>query len=476
MATVVDKPRVRFAPSPTGHLHIGGMRTALFNLLFARHYGGTFLLRIEDTDLERSSTDYFKAQQEALNWVGVSSDEPLVFQSQRTHVYQDILNQLLAHNKVYRCVCSPEEIEARVKAAGITDEFFGYDGFCRNKAIKADSEKPFVIRCALPENLQEIVVQDLILGTVTFDRSQFDDFIIVRSDGSVTYNFAVVIDDAFMKITHVIRGQEHLGNTPKQWILYQACGYQVPKFAHIPLILSPNGGKLSKRDGAVDVLAYKHNGYLSDALVNYCMRLGWAHGDQELFNRQQLIDAFTLEGVGKKSAVFDTAKLNWVNSQYIKQLTAGDCLTWLVADVDTQLLQKLSNWSYDQVLHAVKLYQERVHTGKELVDQLLTVHNGPMEYNADALKAWINPESLGHLDKVVVELQKLSDFTDTAIKVVIKQYCDVHGVKLPVLAQPIRIALTGDIQSPGVFELLALLGRSESFKRIHALQEYKESR
>lgn len=470
------KPRVRFAPSPTGNLHIGGMRTALFNWLFARHNGGLFFIRIEDTDLERSKKEYVDAQIAALTWCGIESDLELIFQSGRTEAYQEQLQKLFTEKKVYRCICSPEQIEKRVRESGNKDEYFGYDGFCRDKIIGADSKDSFVIRFAVPGDVTTITVQDLILGIVSFDKNQFDDFIIVRSDGSPTYNFVVVVDDAFMKISHVIRGQEHLGNTPKQWLLAQACGFTIPQFAHIPLILSPNGGKLSKRDGAVDVLHFRREGYLSKALINYMVRLGWAHGDDEIFTQEQLIEYFTLKAVGKKSAVFDMQKLQWLNSVYIKQLSPEACLDWLVADVEPEFLQKLSGWQKETVLHLTGLYQERVKTGAELVTLLVELHHGPSEYNADDLLKWVGREPRGQLDKLVPELEALPEFTAEKINQVIKTFCKTHDIKLVTVAQPLRIALTGTASSPGVFDLLAQLGKPESIKRVHALQRFLESR
>jgi glutamyl-tRNA synthetase len=470
------KPRVRFAPSPTGNLHIGGMRTALFNWLFARHNGGLFFIRIEDTDLERSKKEYVDAQIAALSWCGIESDLELIFQSERTAVYEEQLQKLFTEQKIYRCICSPEEIEKRVRESGNKDEYFGYDEFCRDKNIGADSKDPFVIRFALPKDLTTLSFDDAIRGKVTFDKSQLDDFIIVRSDGSPTYNFVVVVDDHFMQITNIIRGEDHLSNTPKQMLLYQACGFNIPQFAHIPLILNASGQRLSKRDGAVDVLHYKKFGYLPQALVNYCVRLGWAHGDDEIFTQEQLIEYFTLKAVGKKSAVFDIQKLQWLNSVYIKKLSPETCLNWLVADVEPELFEKLSGWQKETIIALIGLYQERVKTGIELVNILVELHHGPSEYSADDLHKWVGREPRGQLDKLVPELEALPEFTAEKINQTIKTFCKEHDIKLVTVAQPLRIALTGTASSPGVFDLLAQLGKAESIKRVHALQTFLESR
>ena len=447
------------------------MRTALFNWLFARHNDGDFLIRVEDTDQQRSKKEYVDAQVAALNWCGIKSDQELIFQSARTDAYQAILKKLFDEKKLYRCVCTPEEIEARIRAAGNQDEYFGYDGFCRDKVI---GEKG-VIRFAVPDTVQDIVIDDAIRGTVTFNRSQFDDFIIVRSDGSPTYNFVVVVDDAFMEITHVIRGEDHLSNTPKQILLYQACGFESPQFAHIPLILNTDGQRLSKRDGAVDVLHYQKEGYLPDALINYSVRLGWAHGDQELFTKDELVQYFTLKAVGKKAAVFDIQKLQWINSVYLKALTPQACLVWLVADVQPDLHEKLSGWSNETIHTAIGLHQERVKTGSELCDALITLHDGPSLYEPDDLKKWMTRQARGYLDAVAPKLEALDQFSGDTIAEVVKSFCKEHEIKLVTVAQPLRIALTGGASSPGVFELLALLGRQESVKRIHAFQRSLES-
>ena len=268
--------RVRFAPSPTGHLHIGGLRAALFNWLFARHNGGKFLLRIEDTDLVRSTQEYTDSILSSFKWAGITPDEPIVIQSQRIAEHKKVIERLLEQGAMYRCFCSQDELETRLtKIQGSEGLVTKYDGKCRN--ADQNLQKPFVVRFKLPANQSEIVFEDLIRGRVAFDINQFDDFIVARSDGSPMYNFVVVVDDAFMNITHVIRGEDHISNTPKQIMLYQACGYPLPQFAHLPMILGPSGERLSKRDGATSVLEYKQQGYLPDALLNYLARLGWSH-------------------------------------------------------------------------------------------------------------------------------------------------------------------------------------------------------
>lgn len=346
MTSMQQHVRVRFAPSPTGNLHIGGLRTTIFNWLFARHNNGKFLIRIEDTDPERSKPEYTESILETFAWMDITSDEPIVIQSERLPEHRRVAEQLIAQAKAYRCFCSQEEvIERHKQKVGADDLFIKYDGKCKNKkVIEGDLLRPHVIRFALPYKKGAITWLDLIRGEVTFDADQLDDFIIVRSDGMPMYNFVVVIDDAFMKISHVIRGEEHISNTPKQILLYQACGYALPQFAHLSMILGPSGEKLSKRDGAVSVLEYKKMGYLPDALFNYLVRLGWAHGDQEVFTRDELIKFFTLEAVNKKGAIFDPQKLDWMNGVYIRALSDHELLMRIINDVMPDFLERVSHW------------------------------------------------------------------------------------------------------------------------------------
>lgn len=466
--------RVRFAPSPTGNMHIGGLRTALFNWLFARHMAGVFLIRIEDTDRERSEQKYVQALLDALAWVGIESDEEIIFQSQRQEAYHEVVNRLLAEKKAYRCVCTAEELEQRVRAAGVSDEHYGYDGFCKNRSLPHDENRPYGIRFAIPENVTALTVTDLIRGSVVFERSQLDDFIIFRSDGTPMYNFAVVVDDAFSRITHIIRGEEHLPNTPKQMLLYQACGYEVPYFAHIPMILAPDGSKLSKRHGAVDVLSYRQEGFLSDALVNYIVRLGWSHGDQEMFTRSEMIASFTLDGVGKKAAIFDIQKLRWMNGVYLRDSCPEHILALLQeVETPTDSFEKSELLSEKQKLEIIRLYQSRVTTLVELAQVATAFFKAPQSYSQEDRATWGQPDKTVLLLEHVMQLLELQEqFEHHEIAVVLKELCVEEGIKLPMLAQPLRIALTGGTTSPGVFEMLALLGKKESVARIKALKEF----
>lgn len=469
------KVRVRFAPSPTGNLHVGGLRTALFNWLFAKHNNGTFLIRVEDTDRERSKIEHMQAQLEALDWVGIKSDEKPLVQSERSEIYNAILAKLLEEKKIYRCTCKPEEIEERVRAAGITGDHYGYDGFCRDKNRQDHKDKPSVLRFALGQDFNEITFNDLIRGQVTFKREQLDDFIIVRSDGSPTYNFVVVVDDNASDITHIIRGEDHISNTPKQILLYQACGYNLPQFAHIPMILGPEGNRLSKRDGAVNVLAYRETGYLPDALLNYMVRLGWSHGDQEIFTNQELIEFFSLKAVGKKAAIFDYAKLEWVNGVYMQEASSSSLLHAITEYIDPEWRNKVQQLSDAQVAQAIEMYKERVKTVGHLAQVLVELYNGPSEYTKEDIGKWMTTTACGLLDRLIMILEEHT-FEKESIKEMMKTFCKEHDIKLVTIAQPIRIALTGGTMSPGVFELLVLLGKEESITRLKALQGFLEKK
>lgn len=479
--TEEQKVRVRFAPSPTGHLHIGGLRTALFNFLFARHTKGTFLIRIEDTDRERSKQEYVESQLASLTWAGITSDEPLVYQSERDEIYKKVLDDLFARHKIYRCTCTPEEVELRVRTSGSSDQFYKYDGHCKSDAMQdaiKTGNKPFVIRFSLPATTSDnalIKINDLIYGELAFEMNQLDDFIIVRSDGTPMYNFVVIVDDQLMAITHVIRGADHISNTPKQVLLYQACGYTPPRFGHIPVIINADGTKMSKRDGAVDVLNYKAQGYVSDAFINYIVRLGWAHGDQEIFTRQELIDSFTLEAIGKKAAVFDSQKLQWLNGVYMRAMDAKTLRTMLLPEVDASVATRYAAWSVDQFDAAIELYKERVKTGHELIQSLDLLYKGPVCYKEDEYKEWITQDAITFLGLVAQTLQNLVDFSGNEISGALKALCKEHDIKLVTVAQPLRIALLGCTSSPGVFDLVAFLGKTETVQRIEKLQQYAQS-
>jgi glutamyl-tRNA synthetase len=456
--------RVRFAPSPTGHLHIGSFRTALFNYLFARHHKGSFLLRIEDTDRERSKAEYTDSILASLAWVAIQPDEPMVTQSENIKRHQEVIEQLLTVGKAYRCYCSQDELKRR---AG-DHLFFKYDGACRSRIDQPDM--PYVVRFKLPD-VREISFDDLIRGCVTIPHDQLDDFIIARSDGTPMYNFVVVVDDADMRITHVIRGEDHISNTPKQILLYQACGFELPQFAHIPLILGPSGDRLSKRDGATSAISYKELGYLPDALVNYLVRLGWAHGDQEIFSRQELIDLFTLDAVGKKGAIFDLQKLNWLNGVYIRERSAQSLLTYIEKEIDPVFSTCFSGWNHAKTFQAIELYKGRVFTLQELIQEVALLYKGPSAYDEADMRKWITERTSGHLDQLLQILKTIPEFSSDALSQQIKELSKKLELKFAQLAQPIRMALIGKSSGPGLFDMLVLIGKKESIDRIAALRE-----
>jgi glutamyl-tRNA synthetase len=346
-----EKPRVRFAPSPTGTLHIGGARTALFNWLFARHEGGVFILRIEDTDRERSTEEHTQSILEGMKWLGLDWDEGPYHQTDRFDLYREHVDRLLKEGKAYRCYCSPEELEEKRKAMLAAGRKPKYDGTCRERTDHPDL--PFAIRLKAPQT-GTTAVDDICKGHVEFENKELDDLIIARSDGTPTYNFTVVVDDVTMNITHVIRGDDHLNNTPRQVLIYEALGYSTPLFAHLPMIHGPDKKKLSKRHGATSVIEYEDMGFLSDAMVNYLARLGWSYKDQEIFSREELIEKFDLSVVGKSPSIFDMEKLGWVNSQHLLKYTDDQ-----LVDLTKPFLEKMGFKVDDKEYAAKALASER---------------------------------------------------------------------------------------------------------------------
>lgn len=463
--------RVRFAPSPTGHLHIGGFRSALFNYLFARHNNGTYLLRIEDTDIERSKQIYLDSILAAFTWCGIVPDEQVEIQSMFIDEHKALIQQLLDAGKAYRCYCTQEEVAARYQQAqGTTDLFVKYDGKCRTMQELLD--KPFAVRFALPSELKEISFHDLIRGEVVINIDQLDDFIIARSDGTPMYNFVVVVDDMRMRITHVIRGEEHIINTPKQLLLYHAFGHHIPHFAHIPLILGKDGSKLSKRDAATSIVEYIEAGYLPDAFINYFARLGWSRGDQEIFSREELVQYFTLEQVGKKGAIFDQEKLDWVNSIYLRGMKPFALFEYIERWIDRDFRQKTTHWDIERVYRLIDLYKERVKTVKELAQLVVAAVTGPEEFKDSDMQAYLAGDVPTHIQDLIEMLEHIASFDVDLMKENIKRFCTERNLGLAVVAQPVRIALVGTVSSPGIFDLLAIFGKQESVHRLQQLVRY----
>jgi glutamyl-tRNA synthetase len=469
--------RVRFAPSPTGALHIGGVRTALFNWLFARHHQGTFILRIEDTDQARSTDESIKVIIDGMKWLGMDWDEgPSVLpdgtvkgyrQTERMAIYREYADRLLRENKAYYCYCSPEELDVRRKKAMADGKAPRYDRKCYGLKEPVPGRTPVLRFHSTDEG--ETIVRDLVRGAVTFENKQLDDLIIMRSDGFPTYNFAVVVDDVTMKVSHVIRGDDHLNNTPRQIQIYRAFGFEPPQFAHLPMILGSDKAKLSKRHGATAVTEYIDLGYLPEALVNYLSRLGWSHGDQEIFSPKELIDSFSLESVGKAPSVFNAEKLVWLNHHYIQQADHGR-LAGLLLDLlkkdgivsegkepDPAWLKKL-----------VKILAERSHTLVEMKTGAIPFIKDEIAMDEKARTKHLTPDVAPLLTELAGKLKTLEPLIHDEIEKVFNEIVTAKGMKLGKLAQPVRVALTGGTVSPGIYDVIEVMGRDKVVKRIEA--------
>ncbi len=456
--------RTRFPPSPTGSLHIGVVRTALFNYLFARHHGGTFVLRIEDTDRERSTEEAVQVILDGLRWLGLDWDEGPYFQTQRFDLYRKHAEALLAAGRVYRCWCTKEELEARRDAALAAGRSPGYDRTCRDRTEPPAGRSAFALRFRAPLD-GETAFDDAIRGRVVFQNAELDDFIIVRSDGTPVYNFCVVVDDVDMRITHVIRGEDHIANTPRQILLYRALDALLPRFAHVPLILGLDKTRLSKRHGATAITEYRDMGYLADAMVNYLARLGWSHGDQELFTRAELIQYFSLEHVGSSPAVFNPEKLEWVNFQHLKATPPERLAELVVPFLERAGLPVPADRAW--LARAVATQRERAKTLVELA-ALLRFYLVDVEPDPKAAAQHLRPALAPALDDLVGRLAALPAWDHAHLQSAFHATLAAHGLKLGTLAQPVRVAVTGGTVSPGIFEVLEVLGRERTLARLRA--------
>ena len=454
--------RTRFAPSPTGLLHIGGVRTALFSWLYARRHGGQYLLRIEDTDRERSTPEAVQVILDGFEWLGIEHDEGPYFQSQRFERYREVASQMISAGLAYRCYCTPAELADMRAQQTARGEKPRYDGRCRDRKQPA-VDTPHAVRFRQPTEGQ-VIVEDLVHGPVVFENSELDDLVILRSDRSPTYHFGVVIDDADMRITHVIRGDDHLNNTPRHINIFRALKLQAPHYGHIPMIAGPDGAKLSKRHGAVSVLEYRQQGYLPDALLNYLVRLGWSHGDKEVFSREEMIALFDLSSVQRSMARFDVEKLNWLNQHYIK--TAPVAL--LVQGVREQLATSGNDLRVDsEVLEPlVDAFRERSKTVREMAERLHVYLADDLTFEQKAAKKHLQPPADALLRQVRDGLAALPAWTDTSTQTVVEAVATAAGVGLGKVAQPLRVAVTGDTASPGIGVTLKLLGRPRTLTRI----------
>ena len=457
--------KVRFAPSPTGHLHIGGARTALFNWLFARHHKGTFVLRIEDTDTSRSTEEYIEAIIKGMEWLGLQWDDGPFRQTARFDIYRNYVDKLLKTGKAYHCYCTPEELEQRRQEALAQGRTPKYDNRCRYLKEPVPG-RAAAVRFMMPQEGRTIV-NDLIKGTIEFENNILEDMVILRSDGTPTYNFVVVVDDIDMQITHVIRGDDHVNNTPKQIHIYKAFGWEVPEFAHLPMILGADKARLSKRHGATSVMAYQDMGYLPDALVNYLVRLGWAYGDQEVFTREELVNYFSLESVGKSAAVFNPEKLLWLNSQYINR-SAPEALAEAVMPflISEGIIPEGRQLDMQWLSKAIFSLKERSRTLVELAHSLRYYILDYVEIDPKAGNKFLKPEHIHLLSELHELLSGIADFTAAEIEKAFISLSERHELKLGAIAQPARVAITGTTASPGIFEVMEIVGKEKVLKRL----------
>ncbi|MGZ8381367.1 MAG: glutamate--tRNA ligase [Nitrospira sp.] len=463
----MSQVRVRFAPSPTGFLHIGGVRTALFNWLFARQQQGVFILRIEDTDQSRSTDESIQAIIEGMKWVGLDWDEGPFRQTERMDLYRAHAMKLLETGQAYWCVCKAEELEARRKEAEAKGLSPRYDGRCRNVKL-ASPPGDAALRFKAPQEGQT-VIEDLIKGKVVFDNTVVDDVIILRSNGYPTYNFSVVVDDALMGITHVVRGDDHLTNTPRQIPIFEALGFTVPRFGHLPMILGADKTRLSKRHGATSIMAYKDMGYLPDAMVNYLVRLGWSHGDQELFTRRELIERFSWDHVQTSPAVFNPDKLLWMNAEYIKTSPPSEVRQALVPHLEQAgLKDELRTVSNEWLAQLVVLVKERAKTLADMVEWVRPYFGQGATFEVEAAKKFLTPTTAPLLQKLLTRFEGLPSFSKQVWEDSFKKLVEEEGIKMGQLAQPVRVALTGRTASPGLFEVMEVLGRERTLVRLKA--------
>ena len=468
--------RVRFAPSPTGELHVGGARTALFNWLFARKHQGVFILRFEDTDIERNRPELVEPILESLRWLGLLWDEGPYFQSQRFMIYRKWAEKLLREDKVYRCYCTPEELEEKRKRALAAKQKPKYDGRCRS--LTAQEERRFLsegrspaLRLKIPES-GTIVVEDAIRGRVEFDFSELDDFILLRSDGRPTYNFAVVVDDITMGITHVIRADEHLNNTPKQILIYQAFGHPTPIFAHVPMVLAKDRSKLSKRHGATAVFEFRDRGVLPEALVNYLARLGWSHGDQEIFSKEELIENFSLEAVHPSAAIFDEEKLLWLNQHYLKTgdpQRLGELLRPFLVKLNIVSEAEAQAVPSEKLTQIVVLFRERAKTLVDLAEPARYLLTDNFSYDPEAVQKFLTSEKIALLKGLAETLASVEPFTAAELERAARAYLESQGKTLKEIAQPCRVALTGRTAGAGLFETMELMGRERVLARLSSV-------
>jgi len=455
--------RTRFAPSPTGHLHIGGVRTALFNWLYAKHTKGSFLLRFEDTDKKRSTKESVNEILDVMTWLGLKLNKDPIFQSERLARYQEVYRNLLDKGEAYYCYCTPDELDEMRKLQTENNEKPRYNGKFREYSGPPVKGVEPVIRFKNPLK-GTVAINDTLRGEVKFNNTELDDFIIARSDGTPTYNFCVVVDDMDMKITHVIRGDDHLNNTPRQINVLQALGYSTPVYTHIPMVLGQDGARLSKRNEAASIKEYRESGFLPEAILSYLAHLGWSHGDQEIFTQSQLIKHFDIEDLNKAAAAFDPKKLLWVNQEFIKSKDSLE-LEKLVTDYNSSH-DKVDFSDGPELPELLTLQKTRCKTIQEIVEKSKAFYSGKVNYDAQLKKKYINKKALGNLEAILLMFQQTDSWTEDSIEVALNELTESLSLKIADIAQPIRVALTGSTVSPPIAATLVLMGREKSLGRL----------
>lgn len=468
-----SSPRVRFAPSPTGYLHVGGARTALFNWLFARHFGGTFILRIEDTDFERSSEQMVQGILDGMSWLGLNWDEGPFYQSQRLALYREIAEKLIASGHAYYCFCAKEEMEARRQEAARAGRPLMYDRRCRaigtgEAAARKAAGEACAVRFVVPDG-GSTSFDDAVFGKVEFANAEIEDFVLLRSDGIPTYHLSVVADDIDMRLTHIIRGADHISNTPKQVLQYRALGAELPVFAHVPLILGPDKTRLSKRHGATSVMAYKDMGILPEAFRNFLALLGWspglAHKDREIFSSEELIQLFTLEGISKSNAVFDNDKLAWFNTEYIRT-SDSDTLLPLI-EAEWRAADLALNRTREEILAAIDLLKPRARSLKDFAGRFRAYFSDSFEYDPAAVTKFLSDDSLPPLLRELGSRYGAApEFSEASAEEMLRGFATEKGLKAGALINGSRVALTGQAVAPGLFAVMALLGRERVVRRL----------
>src|SRR5215813_5304471 len=478
MSDTASTPRVRFAPSPTGYLHVGGARTALFNWLFARHFGGTFILRIEDTDFERSSEEMVEGILEGMRWIGLDWDEGPFYQSKRLDLYRQTADKILASGHAYYCFCTKEELERRRLEATAAGRPPMYDRRCRNiepaiaKERKAAGEAA-AVRFAVPEG-GATSFDDAVFGTVEFSNAEIEDFVLLRSDGIPTYHLSVVADDIDMRLTHIIRGADHISNTPKQVLLYQALGVAMPVFAHVPLILGPDKTRLSKRHGATSVIAYKEMGIVPEAFCNFLALLGWTPGaagkdadgkDREIFGSEELIRLFSLDGISKSNAVFDNDKLAWFNTEYIRAYDTAKLLPLIQGEWEKAGLTL--DRPRDEVLATIDLVKPRARTLKDFATVFRAYFSEDFEYDPAAVGKFLKDDAVRTmLAELSARYETATDFTEASTEQILRSFAEEKGVKAGALINGARVALTGQAVAPSLFTVMVNLGKERVVNRL----------